>query len=227
MEVFSALLALVRGIYRSPVNSSHKGQWRGALMFSFICTWIKGWVNNREADDLRRLRTHYDVTVMLMSFFPCAHFPVSHPTEWYAFYSTMEMGAHEVRLQFPFIMDIYKEVYCPLLNPLYNTLQVIFLIFVNIYGNKNNFHCHCHRWFNQANNKENINGPLYTLWGGLPAQTVSNMESVSISWRRHNVMSASAEYGMEDVSRHVNLICTIMTLLLVTLHHKNTSNFRS
>ena len=26
----------VRGIHRSPVNSSHKGQWRGALMFSLI-----------------------------------------------------------------------------------------------------------------------------------------------------------------------------------------------
>ena len=27
----------VRGIHRSPVNSPHKGQWRGALMFSLIC----------------------------------------------------------------------------------------------------------------------------------------------------------------------------------------------
>ena len=28
----------VRGIHQSPVNSPHKGQWRGALMFSLICT---------------------------------------------------------------------------------------------------------------------------------------------------------------------------------------------
>ena len=42
----------VRGIHRSPVNSPHKGQWRGALMFSLICAWINGWVNNREAGDL-------------------------------------------------------------------------------------------------------------------------------------------------------------------------------
>ena len=28
----------VPGIHRSPVNSPHKGQWRGALMFSLICT---------------------------------------------------------------------------------------------------------------------------------------------------------------------------------------------
>ena len=42
----------------------HKGQWRGALMFSLICAWINGYVNNREAGDLRRHRAHYDVTVM-------------------------------------------------------------------------------------------------------------------------------------------------------------------
>ena len=54
----------VRGIHRSPVNSLHKGQWRGVLMFSLICVWINGWVNNREAGDLRRHRAHYDVIVM-------------------------------------------------------------------------------------------------------------------------------------------------------------------
>ena len=54
----------VRGIHRSPVNSPHKGQWRGALMFSLIYAWIRGWVNNREADDLRRHQAHYDVITM-------------------------------------------------------------------------------------------------------------------------------------------------------------------
>ena len=52
----------VRGIHRSPVNSPHKGQWRGAFMFSLICARINGRVNNREAGDLSRHRTHYDVT---------------------------------------------------------------------------------------------------------------------------------------------------------------------
>ena len=32
----------VRGIHRSPVNSPHKGQWRGVLIFSLICAWING-----------------------------------------------------------------------------------------------------------------------------------------------------------------------------------------
>ena len=54
----------VRGIHWSPVNSPHKGQWHGALMFYLICAWINGWVNNREAGDFRRHRAHSDVTVM-------------------------------------------------------------------------------------------------------------------------------------------------------------------
>ena len=49
---------------RGPVNSAQKCQCRGALMFSLICVWINGWVNNPEAGDLRRYRAHYDVTVM-------------------------------------------------------------------------------------------------------------------------------------------------------------------
>ena len=57
----------VRGIHRSPVNSPHKCQWRGALMFSLICAWINGWVNNGETGGLRRHRAHYDVIVMLRS----------------------------------------------------------------------------------------------------------------------------------------------------------------
>ena len=61
----------VRGIHRSPVNSPHKGQWRGALMFSLICVWINDWVNNGEAGDLRRYRAHYDVTVWNSSIVYC------------------------------------------------------------------------------------------------------------------------------------------------------------
>ena len=41
----------VRGIHQSPMNSPHKSQWRGALMFSLICAWMNGWVNTHEAGD--------------------------------------------------------------------------------------------------------------------------------------------------------------------------------
>ena len=58
----------VRGIHRSLVNSPHKGQWRGALMFSFICAWINPWVNIGKAGDLRRNHAHFYVIVMLQRF---------------------------------------------------------------------------------------------------------------------------------------------------------------
>ena len=64
METFSALLDLCEEIRQSPVDSPHKGQWCGALMFSSICDWTNGWVNNRDTSDLKRHRAHYDVTVM-------------------------------------------------------------------------------------------------------------------------------------------------------------------
>ena len=62
METFSVLLALCGGIHRSPLNSPHKGQWCEALIFSLIWAWSNGWVNNRDAGELRRHPAHYDVT---------------------------------------------------------------------------------------------------------------------------------------------------------------------
>ena len=56
----------VCGIHRSTVNSPHKGQCRGALIFPLEIRRINGWVNNREAGDLRLAHAHYDVIVMRM-----------------------------------------------------------------------------------------------------------------------------------------------------------------
>ena len=73
IETFSAMMTssngnlfprnwpFVRGIHR---GSPHNGQWRGALMFSLICVWIR--VNNHEAGDFRRYRAHHDVIVMAL-----------------------------------------------------------------------------------------------------------------------------------------------------------------
>ena len=66
-------------------GARHKGQRRGTLMFSLICAWINGWVNNVKVGDLRRYRTHYDVTVMLNQgrlhycFFPTFRIPLFSP----------------------------------------------------------------------------------------------------------------------------------------------------
>ena len=64
---FPRYCPFVRGSHRSPMNSLHKGQWRGTLMFSLICTRTSGKVNNRDTGDLRHHCAHYDVTAMFYS----------------------------------------------------------------------------------------------------------------------------------------------------------------
>ena len=49
-------LLVVKGTHCWTVDSPHRSQWRGPLMFSLICAWTKGWANNRDAGDLRRRR---------------------------------------------------------------------------------------------------------------------------------------------------------------------------
>ena len=48
MEYFPRYGSFVRGIHRSPVNSPHKGQWDGALMFSVDLSMTKRllWIAN-------------------------------------------------------------------------------------------------------------------------------------------------------------------------------------
>ena len=68
MEKFSALLTLCVG--NSPVIGEFPAQSQryGTLMLSLICARINGWVNNREAGDLRHHRAHYDVIVMVLTY---------------------------------------------------------------------------------------------------------------------------------------------------------------
>ena len=59
METFPRNWPFVRGIHRSRTKASDVELW-----CFFIYVWINGWLNNREAGDLRRYRAHYDITVM-------------------------------------------------------------------------------------------------------------------------------------------------------------------
>ena len=67
MEQISALLAICAG--NSPVTGEFSSERPVTQSFDvfFICAWISSWVNNREAGDLRRHRTHCDNLVMSRS----------------------------------------------------------------------------------------------------------------------------------------------------------------
>ena len=61
METFFALLAICAG--NSPVTGEFPSQRPMTRSFDVFFD-LHGWVNNREAGDLRLQRAHYDVTVM-------------------------------------------------------------------------------------------------------------------------------------------------------------------
>ena len=67
MKTFTALLVLCEG--KPPVIGGFPTQRPVTWSFYvfYICTWTNGWANNRDASDLRRHGTHYDITVMFDS----------------------------------------------------------------------------------------------------------------------------------------------------------------
>ena len=74
MKAFSPSLALCEGgIHRSPVDSTHKGQWREALVFPLICAWTNSCVSSQDAGDLRRHCTRSDVALMRWDKWPSSH----------------------------------------------------------------------------------------------------------------------------------------------------------
>ena len=64
MEIFSALLALCKGNPLVAGGCPSQRPVTRSFDFFFICAWTNGWANNRDAGDLRRHRTRYDVIAM-------------------------------------------------------------------------------------------------------------------------------------------------------------------
>ena len=67
-SIFLVTDPLCGGIPRYSVNSPHKGQWRGASMFSLTYARTNAWLNKRNAGGLRRHRAHYEVIAMQFWF---------------------------------------------------------------------------------------------------------------------------------------------------------------
>ena len=105
---FSRYWAFLRGIHRSPVNSPQKGQWRGELWCFLRSAWMNGWVNNREAGDLRRHRAHYDVTVMMATNFLVTGLQ---RFAWVS-YDLCTYSIHEVQFQWN-VMNLMSYIWTP------------------------------------------------------------------------------------------------------------------
>ena len=127
----------MREIHRSPVNSPHKGQWRGALMFPLIWVWINGWVNNREAGDLRSYRAHYDVTVMIIKITSDINRSLMrHQFTWNIFYNLMDC--------------FYASLWVSINDSIYNVFTSRGTYFRKIYKDQtNNFDCILYSLFDE------------------------------------------------------------------------------
>ena len=96
---FQRYRPFVWGIHRSLVNTPPKGQWRGALTVSLICTQINGWANNGEAGDLRCHCAHYDGTIMSLLSGKCRE-------------SAIDTGSYIMQTSLQRIWDINNSVKC-------------------------------------------------------------------------------------------------------------------
>ena len=112
MTIFTALLDLCEGNHRSPVDSPHKGQRGGALMFSLSCARTNCCVNNRDAGDLRRHRAHCDVAVMLL-----VNIWLIHLNFLFKLSFKKECAVRDVRgLSWKYSLFTYLPAYLPMIN---------------------------------------------------------------------------------------------------------------
>ena len=64
IETFPRYWPFMRGMHRLRMDSPHKGQWCGGLMFCLMCAWTNDGANNPVASDLGRHLANRDVIVM-------------------------------------------------------------------------------------------------------------------------------------------------------------------
>ena len=93
---------------------------------SLIYAWINGWVNNREAGDLGRRRTHYDVTVMLNGKLSWLIQPEGGNTPWQT-----QQEVHPYQLINQFVIDLEQDLFLLLL---YHHLRFHRLMLHHCYG---------------------------------------------------------------------------------------------
>ena len=160
-------------------------------MFSLICVWINGWVNNREAGDLTRHRTHFDVIAVHYSDLysiqiKCIYvilntsYLVVYSISWFQMVDIYSMLSYRIWYHLGLVTCSWCYVN-------FNTITVT--------------SCECHgvnatviQQLVQANNNRNIepscDRPFVTgiyLWPLIPSRNASDEESVSMPWRCHDV----------------------------------------
>ena len=127
-------MALCAGNSPVPVNSPHKGQWRGALMFSLICRLSKqpwGWWLSGVPDFFDRNKilsgydlSHYQVPHCIRVFFDFVWFVFIHHN--FQFYFELCTYCN--------ILDIYLSQNLNFVNHLLFYMKLLNYLFFNMFG---------------------------------------------------------------------------------------------
>ena len=87
LKHFPRYWPFVQGIHQSPVNSHQHAQRPVTRSFDVFFDLPHGWVNSRQAGDLRCHFAHYDVIVMILSHYAqfgighiCTNYSLRHPS---------------------------------------------------------------------------------------------------------------------------------------------------
>ena len=171
-------------------------------MFSLICAWINGWVNNGEACDLRRHLAHYDVTVMTALIFFRTPVELVNVVWSFAFRNTAVMEPATKHFVWWKAVKTDAKYRCSQCNHIF-----IYIYSYNSHvcfvGLKMIFSCvHCHHyWDLNALNIWNayaysLNCPLCILWG-----SVFSTYPVVLGWLWECVHSIS----LSSISKYESL----------------------
>ena len=197
METFSVLLAICAG--NSPITRwipHTKASGAELFMFSLLCAWINGWVNNGEAGDLRRQCARYDVTVMMKERFRFAKL-----TDQLLFKTRHRQ-----------IVTIFVHSWGTTMQGLYNKVISVYVYSTFVWSHR--LHTWRPPWWNFANLQihyhDVIMGPLASQitslcaknspgTGEFPAQMASNAENVSIWWRHHVFQNSVSALRINEV----------------------------
>ena len=163
------------------MDSSHKNQGRGALMF-FMCVRTNVWANSREAGDLRRHKSRCDVTVMEYHNGRCSNC---------INYNYVSASV---------ALSMRKLLWCELIKFLSHCSFVTQWYYGDVTMNAMAYQTTgvIAQSFVQAQIKDGSKTPRHwPMWGnppmtgGFPSQRASNAENFSVWWRHHDASMIS------------------------------------
>ena len=147
-------------------------------MFSLICTWTNGWVNNWDASDLRGHRPHHDVIVTLICF---RNHSMRKSPENCAILDAVKLqnaAALVIAISYLWLMVNYSDV---IMGAMASQITSLTIVYSTVYSGADQ-------------RKHQSSASLAFVWGihrwpvNSPHKRPVTRKIISISWRHHVIV---------------------------------------